>query len=522
MAIRIVTRSLAGGEQPDMIIFTQNPTRVIFNQSIQTMKQVFYVFAFLFSSVISFADCSLTIDYKQYKGKQFSEISLSVPQVWFIGNPEQLKKPVSKNGKTVFHFKKLPSSIFYLRTDSFDMRTIWLENGDSLIVVLLSFDNQTRVQMEYKGKGAAKNKYLDLFNKNYKHNGGFDEQYKLFAKTLPKEFTAQMKAETIKRNKELDSVIQADHIKSLNFKKYMLDMIRYDAAMKYVDYPQQYYYLNKIDSPEYLLLGHDYYAMVDSVPLNNDKMLHDFSYHFFIEGTVRDWDNHFYYSNPKTYTYKNSMDYLLNKVIEKFQKEPLDIALSFLMYDYINRAVSKEENMEILKDKIQEYKKYFSLEKYAQAIDSIFVLKCLLKTGVQIADYCLPDSNNTKYCLRDLKDKYIVIDFWGTWCIPCLKQLPYYENLKETFKKDSSLVFISVACENAALKKWKSFLSTHKMSGLQVYAEGQSDNPILKNLQITSFPTFVLLNKDNRLYKSRTASPSGNLEQQIREMMKEK
>src|SRR5690554_6504306 len=50
--------------------------------------------------------------------------------------------------------------------------------------------------------------------------------------------------------------------------------------------------------------------------------------------------------------------------------------------------------------------------------------------------------------LNELKGKVIFINFWATWCPPCLAEMPSIQKLAQTFKNDKNIVFIMVEVES--------------------------------------------------------------------------
>ena len=44
--------------------------------------------------------------------------------------------------------------------------------------------------------------------------------------------------------------------------------------------------------------------------------------------------------------------------------------------------------------------------------------------------------------LDDLKGKYVYIDLWATWCVPCVQQIPALNKLEHTFK-NKNIAFVS-------------------------------------------------------------------------------
>lgn len=103
--------------------------------------------------------------------------------------------------------------------------------------------------------------------------------------------------------------------------------------------------------------------------------------------------------------------------------------------------------------------------------------------------------------LADYQGKYVLLDFWGSWCAPCRKGHPHLVDLYQEYK-DKGIEFISVACQDtpAAWRKavekdgigiWKHILDEETAA----VAENQSDEiiSIWKQYGVQAFPTKILI-----------------------------
>ncbi len=60
--------------------------------------------------------------------------------------------------------------------------------------------------------------------------------------------------------------------------------------------------------------------------------------------------------------------------------------------------------------------------------------------------------------LSKKSDKLLVINFWATWCGPCVKEMPYFETALDTYEEDMELYFISLDYADQ-IEKVKNFVS---------------------------------------------------------------
>lgn len=86
-----------------------------------------------------------------------------------------------------------------------------------------------------------------------------------------------------------------------------------------------------------------------------------------------------------------------------------------------------------------------------------------LKAGGELPDVKLPlISGETKY-LSDYAGKYVILDFWASWCAPCLKELPYIRQIYElTQAHKDKMVLISFSLDNKK-NNWLNGMKKHNL-----------------------------------------------------------
>ena len=94
--------------------------------------------------------------------------------------------------------------------------------------------------------------------------------------------------------------------------------------------------------------------------------------------------------------------------------------------------------------------------------------------------------------LQDLKGRRVIVDFWATWCPPCVKEVPHLQQLSEEFS-DDELIVIGVSNEDAATVR--AFANSHGIS----YPLGQPVNLPTPFSDVTVLPTTVFIDRDGMI-----------------------
>lgn len=117
--------------------------------------------------------------------------------------------------------------------------------------------------------------------------------------------------------------------------------------------------------------------------------------------------------------------------------------------------------------------------------------------GVMAPDFTLNDINGKPLSLSSLRGKYVVLDFWGSWCIWCIKGMP--EMKKYYAKYQGKFEILGIDC-NDPEAKWKEAVKKHELPWLHVY--NPKNSKVLADYGIQGFPTKIIVGPDGKIVKT--------------------
>ncbi len=167
---------------------------------------------------------------------------------------------------------------------------------------------------------------------------------------------------------------------------------------------------------------------------------------------------------------------------------------------------------------------------YGGEIKKRIALLSRIDTGHTAPLFCgVNYPGNTTICLQRFKGNYVLLDFWGSWCLPCRKQTPHLIELFSQYKNRGFIV-IGIADDDENINAWKQAI---KKDGSDIWynildgkikdKNGQvnASASITSKFGVNMFPTKILIDKEGMVIGRYTgAEAEGKLDEKLLELFK--
>ena len=115
----------------------------------------------------------------------------------------------------------------------------------------------------------------------------------------------------------------------------------------------------------------------------------------------------------------------------------------------------------------------------------------------------LKDAKGNVVDFSTFRGKYVYIDLWASWCVPCLKEVPVLQKLEKELKNDK-VVFLSISID-AKEDAWKKKMQEKNMHGNQLW---NPENTLGQTLNVKGIPFFAIYDPEGKLYMHGAPRPS--------------
>ncbi|HEX4795492.1 MAG TPA: carboxypeptidase regulatory-like domain-containing protein [Humisphaera sp.] len=120
------------------------------------------------------------------------------------------------------------------------------------------------------------------------------------------------------------------------------------------------------------------------------------------------------------------------------------------------------------------------------------------KVGETISGFVAQTYDSKPAALADLRGKYVMLEFWATWCGPCIAEMPNLERLHAKWANDPRLAMVSISIDDRMQEPAK-FLQNRKLPWVQWYAGAASPQSASEEFGIHAIPSVWLIDPQGKI-----------------------
>jgi thiol-disulfide isomerase/thioredoxin len=124
----------------------------------------------------------------------------------------------------------------------------------------------------------------------------------------------------------------------------------------------------------------------------------------------------------------------------------------------------------------------------------------VLKAGKVAPEFHVKTLDGKPLALSDLKGKYVLLDFWATWCGPCVGETPNLKDTWEAYKSDPRFVMVSLSLDDEMAAP-RNYAATNNLTWTQAFVGSSTNSDVPDNfgLHDTGIPSIFLIGPDGKI-----------------------
>ena len=162
----------------------------------------------------------------------------------------------------------------------------------------------------------------------------------------------------------------------------------------------------------------------------------------------------------------------------------------FLAGEVIRGFKRDSDAFELAQRMWEEFQEINPHPEYTEAVQAALYKALKLQPGQPAPEFTLYDLDGQSVSLSQFKGQVVLLDFWASWCAPCIGDLPDLRRIKRK-AADKPLVFLNLSLDTDEAA-WREAVDKHEIEGVHVRADGWGAD-VAKSYQVNSLSSYYLV-----------------------------
>lgn len=297
---------------------------------------------------------------------------------------------------------------------------------------------------------------------------------------------------------KLDFLTSWDHSNELSpvFTHFFESQILYDKYQKLLEYPMMQQRLAQGEGLPVMPDG--YFDFLEADGVFDDARLNSPVYVQFLMAYLNYHNVHMGAAMPRDMSPNEYNYHLAGEILPGASGE-------YIQAVFLSRELNYGD-LETANEMYSDFMENSKNESFRQAVTDTRDAINSLGPGNPAPDFTMTDIDGQEVSLSDFRGKVVYLDFWASWCGPCMREMPYFRELKERMADQEDLVYLYISIDTDQ-QAWRNAVERNHITGVHLNTPGRERGvPALYNVKW--IPTFFLIGRDGNIIDNRPPKPS--------------
>lgn len=180
-------------------------------------------------------------------------------------------------------------------------------------------------------------------------------------------------------------------------------------------------------------------------------------------------------------------------IAEVVAKNADTFGAAFLL-DRYGKAMAPEDALKAYEGLSADVKKSF----YGKSAGNQIKGALLSKEGALVKDFTLLNEKGEEVSFSSLKGNYVLLDFWASWCGPCIEEFKTLKEIYAKYKGNAPFEILSISTDKSEAA-WKNALRNQQLPWVQMHDVNGDDAIAISRFAVTALPTTFLVDPEGKI-----------------------